>query len=83
MEELAEMVDHNGQCVVENFTVGRKGNGPSTKNMYAIGRCMWYGCTGVSFIYTYNEYPALTMPRERCDSRLYMTEWISVFSWSF
>ncbi|XP_056140469.1 nuclear pore complex protein Nup98-Nup96 [Lampris incognitus] len=27
MEELAEMVDENGVCVVENFTVGRKGYG--------------------------------------------------------
>lgn len=26
MEDLAEMVDENGECVVENFTVGRKGN---------------------------------------------------------
>ncbi|KAM6984594.1 nuclear pore complex protein Nup98-Nup96 [Aplochiton taeniatus] len=27
MEELAKMVDENGDCVVENFTVGRKGYG--------------------------------------------------------
>uniref|UniRef100_A0A667Z4H4 Nuclear pore complex protein Nup98-Nup96 n=1 Tax=Myripristis murdjan TaxID=586833 RepID=A0A667Z4H4_9TELE len=27
MEELAEMVDESGECVVENFTVGRKGYG--------------------------------------------------------
>ncbi|XP_026183764.1 nuclear pore complex protein Nup98-Nup96 isoform X2 [Mastacembelus armatus] len=27
MEELAEMVDENGECVVENFTIGRKGYG--------------------------------------------------------
>ncbi|KAG7224710.1 hypothetical protein INR49_030040 [Caranx melampygus] len=27
MEDLAEMVDENGDCVVENFTVGRKGYG--------------------------------------------------------
>ncbi|KAJ3589071.1 hypothetical protein NHX12_009919 [Muraenolepis orangiensis] len=27
MDELAEMVDHNGQCVMENFTIGRKGYG--------------------------------------------------------
>ncbi|KAM7373876.1 hypothetical protein PAMP_006566 [Pampus punctatissimus] len=27
MEELAEMVDDNGECVVENFSVGRKGYG--------------------------------------------------------
>ncbi|XP_022600404.1 nuclear pore complex protein Nup98-Nup96 isoform X2 [Seriola dumerili] len=27
MEDLAEMVDENGECVVENFTVGRKGYG--------------------------------------------------------
>uniref|UniRef100_A0A8C5BWX6 Nuclear pore complex protein Nup98-Nup96 n=1 Tax=Gadus morhua TaxID=8049 RepID=A0A8C5BWX6_GADMO len=27
MDELAEMVDNNGQCVVENFTIGRKGYG--------------------------------------------------------
>ncbi|KAM4620966.1 nuclear pore complex protein Nup98-Nup96 isoform 2-T3 [Polymixia lowei] len=27
MEELADMVDQNAQCVVENFTVGRKGYG--------------------------------------------------------
>ncbi|XP_054610233.1 nuclear pore complex protein Nup98-Nup96 isoform X3 [Dunckerocampus dactyliophorus] len=27
MDELAEMVDDNGECVVENFTVGRKGYG--------------------------------------------------------
>ncbi|XP_044227526.1 nuclear pore complex protein Nup98-Nup96 isoform X2 [Thunnus albacares] len=27
MEELAEMVDENGECVVENFSVGRKGYG--------------------------------------------------------
>lgn len=26
MDELAEMVDENGECVVENFSVGRKGN---------------------------------------------------------
>lgn len=26
MQELAEMVDENGECVVENFTIGRKGN---------------------------------------------------------
>ncbi|XP_074466676.1 nuclear pore complex protein Nup98-Nup96 isoform X2 [Sebastes fasciatus] len=27
MEDLAEMVDDNGECVVDNFTVGRKGYG--------------------------------------------------------
>uniref|UniRef100_A0A672YDY9 Nuclear pore complex protein Nup98-Nup96 n=1 Tax=Sphaeramia orbicularis TaxID=375764 RepID=A0A672YDY9_9TELE len=27
LEDLAEMVDSNGDCVVENFTVGRKGYG--------------------------------------------------------
>lgn len=27
MDDLAEMVDENGDCVVENFTVGRKGYG--------------------------------------------------------
>ncbi|XP_071392478.1 nuclear pore complex protein Nup98-Nup96-like isoform X2 [Centroberyx affinis] len=27
MEELAEMLDDSGECVVENFTVGRKGYG--------------------------------------------------------
>ncbi|XP_071361953.1 nuclear pore complex protein Nup98-Nup96 isoform X2 [Trachinotus anak] len=27
MEDLAEMVDENGECVVENFTVGRKSYG--------------------------------------------------------
>ncbi|XP_034539547.1 nuclear pore complex protein Nup98-Nup96 isoform X2 [Notolabrus celidotus] len=27
MEDLSEMVDENGDCVVENFTVGRKGYG--------------------------------------------------------
>ncbi|XP_041863790.1 nuclear pore complex protein Nup98-Nup96 [Melanotaenia boesemani] len=27
LEDLAEMVDENGECVVENFTVGRKGYG--------------------------------------------------------
>ncbi|KAF7643759.1 hypothetical protein LDENG_00234110 [Lucifuga dentata] len=27
MEELAELVEENGECVVENFTVGRKGYG--------------------------------------------------------
>ncbi|KAK2827957.1 hypothetical protein Q5P01_018991 [Channa striata] len=27
MEDLAEMVDENGECIVENFTVGRKGYG--------------------------------------------------------
>ncbi|XP_075994030.1 nuclear pore complex protein Nup98-Nup96 isoform X2 [Genypterus blacodes] len=27
MEELAEMVDNNGECIVENLTVGRKGYG--------------------------------------------------------
>lgn len=26
MEDLAEMVDENGECVVDNFSVGRKGN---------------------------------------------------------
>lgn len=26
MEDLADMVDDNGSCVVENFSVGRKGN---------------------------------------------------------
>lgn len=26
MEDLADMVDENGECVVENFSVGRKGN---------------------------------------------------------
>lgn len=26
MDELAEMVDDSGECVVENFSVGRKGN---------------------------------------------------------
>lgn len=26
LEDLADMVDENGECVVENFTVGRKGN---------------------------------------------------------
>ena len=35
MDELAEMVDNNGQCVVENFTIGRKGNDASTQIMYA------------------------------------------------
>ncbi|XP_069565687.1 nuclear pore complex protein Nup98-Nup96 isoform X1 [Brachyistius frenatus] len=27
MDDLADMVDENGECVVENFTVGRKGYG--------------------------------------------------------
>lgn len=27
LDELAEMVDSNGECIVENFTVGRKGYG--------------------------------------------------------
>ncbi|XP_059207267.1 LOW QUALITY PROTEIN: nuclear pore complex protein Nup98-Nup96 [Centropristis striata] len=27
MDDLAEMVDENGECLVENFTVGRKGYG--------------------------------------------------------
>uniref|UniRef100_A0AAQ5YAA5 Nuclear pore complex protein Nup98-Nup96 n=1 Tax=Amphiprion ocellaris TaxID=80972 RepID=A0AAQ5YAA5_AMPOC len=27
MDDLAEMVDENGECVVENFTIGRKGYG--------------------------------------------------------
>ncbi|XP_028451471.1 nuclear pore complex protein Nup98-Nup96 isoform X2 [Perca flavescens] len=27
MEDLAEMVDENGNCVVDNFTIGRKGYG--------------------------------------------------------
>ncbi|XP_033491350.2 nuclear pore complex protein Nup98-Nup96 isoform X1 [Epinephelus lanceolatus] len=27
MDDLSEMVDENGECVVENFTVGRKGYG--------------------------------------------------------
>ncbi|XP_072230778.1 nuclear pore complex protein Nup98-Nup96 isoform X2 [Leuresthes tenuis] len=27
LEDLAEMVDENGECVVENFTIGRKGYG--------------------------------------------------------
>lgn len=26
MEDLADMVDENGDCVVENFSIGRKGN---------------------------------------------------------
>lgn len=26
MEDLADMLDENGECVVENFSVGRKGN---------------------------------------------------------
>lgn len=26
MEDLADMLDGNGNCVVENFSVGRKGN---------------------------------------------------------
>lgn len=26
MEDLADMVNENGECVVENFSVGRKGN---------------------------------------------------------
>ena len=34
MEDLAEMVDDNGECVVENFTVGRKGN--ITTGFYAL-----------------------------------------------
>lgn len=25
MDELADMVDENGECTVENFTIGRKG----------------------------------------------------------
>lgn len=25
MDELADMVDENGECIVENFTIGRKG----------------------------------------------------------
>ena len=41
MDDLAEMVDHNGQCVVENFTIGRKGNDPSNKMMYAPSMCVW------------------------------------------
>ena len=40
MDDLAEMVDHNGQCVVENFTIGRKGNDPSNKMMYAPSMCL-------------------------------------------
>ncbi|XP_017296751.1 nuclear pore complex protein Nup98-Nup96 isoform X2 [Kryptolebias marmoratus] len=27
LEDLAEMIDENGECVVENFTIGRKGYG--------------------------------------------------------
>lgn len=27
MDELADMVDENGECIVENFTIGRKGYG--------------------------------------------------------
>ncbi|XP_039894357.1 nuclear pore complex protein Nup98-Nup96-like isoform X3 [Simochromis diagramma] len=27
MDELADMVDKNGECIVENFTIGRKGYG--------------------------------------------------------
>lgn len=26
MEDLTDMVDENGECIVENFTVGRKGD---------------------------------------------------------
>lgn len=39
LEDLAEMVDENGECVVENFTVGRKGNDykPASQNPL-IGR---------------------------------------------
>lgn len=29
MDELADMVDESGDCIVENFTVGRKGNAPA------------------------------------------------------
>lgn len=25
MDELADMVDENGECIVENFTIGRRG----------------------------------------------------------
>nr|XP_040038082.1 nuclear pore complex protein Nup98-Nup96 isoform X3 [Gasterosteus aculeatus aculeatus] len=40
MEDLADMVDENGDCVVENFTVGRKGYGsiffPGEVNVAAL-----------------------------------------------
>ncbi|XP_011615072.2 nuclear pore complex protein Nup98-Nup96 isoform X2 [Takifugu rubripes] len=40
MEDLADMVDENGECVVENFSVGRKGYGsiffPGEVNMTGL-----------------------------------------------
>ncbi|XP_067113030.1 nuclear pore complex protein Nup98-Nup96 isoform X1 [Osmerus mordax] len=40
MDELAKMLDENGECVVENFTVGRKGYGsvffPGVVNMTGL-----------------------------------------------
>lgn len=46
MEELAEMVDENGECVVENFTVGRKGNALSP-----LSRCLLH----ISFSETHTQ----------------------------
>lgn len=40
MEDLAEMVDENGECIVENFTVGRKGNIKTTT--VSDTRDYWY-----------------------------------------
>ena len=35
MDELAKMLDENGECVVENFTVGRKGTDPSRLMLFS------------------------------------------------
>lgn len=37
MEDLADMVDENGECVVENFSVGRKGNPSQLTSHLALG----------------------------------------------
>lgn len=44
MEDLADMLDGNGNCVVENFSVGRKGNTEhrsASAGQLGNRQCLW------------------------------------------
>lgn len=52
MEDLADMLDGNGNCVVENFSVGRKGNTEHRSasagqlgNRQCLGKCHLFPVT--------------------------------------
>ena len=75
MDELAELTDDNGRCVVENFAVGREGYGNvffegitdvTGLNLDDIGICQFRGvllkCIATSFVWE-NTQKATNMSR--------------------